>query len=156
MQAENRGRWITVAANLGVVVGLLLLVIEIGQNRDLMRAQIRHELATVIHDQMMAIAQNPQLASVIRRGDAGETLSPDEFAQFRLRQDALFRYWENVHYQYREGLYDEIEFRSHRDAWARYMDSSAGAVSWWCVRRGVYSPAFRDELDGVLPPTADC
>ena len=154
MGTESRGRWITVVANLGVLAGLLLLVFELGQNRDLMRAQIRHELSTVLVEHQMAIAQNPQLASVIRRGDAGEELSPDESVQFLVKNNALIRYWENVHYQYREGLYDETEFLSHRDAWGRYMANSPRAVSYWCSWRDTYSPAFREELDGVL--TARC
>ena len=116
MGLENRGRWITVVTNLGVLAGLILLVAELGQNRDLMRAQIRHELSTVIADQQMAGAQNPQLASVLRRAAAGEELSPDEAYQVLLRNNALIRYWEDVHYQYRAGLYDEVEFMSHRAA----------------------------------------
>ena len=153
---ENRGRWITVVANLGVLVGLLLLVAELSQNRDLMRAQIRHELSTVIADQQMAGAQSPQLASVLRRAAAGEELSPDESYQVLLRNNALIRYWEDVHYQYRVGLYDELEFMSHRAAWSRYMDDNPPALSYWCSWRDTYSPPFREELDGVLPSTAEC
>jgi hypothetical protein len=156
MGAENRGRWVTVVANLGVLAGLLLLVAELRQNRDLMRAQIRHELSTVLVEHQTAIAQDPQLVSAIRRGDAGEELSPDEAYQVLLRNNALIRYWENVHYQYREGLYDEAEFLSHRDAWARYMANSPPAVSFWCSWRDAHSPEFRAELDGVLPTTAAC
>ena len=156
MRGENRGRWITVVANLGVLAGLLLVAVELDQNRELMRAQVRHELSTVIHDHMMVIAQSPQLASVLHRGNAGEELSGHELAQFQLRQDSLWRYWENVHYQYRVGLYDQVEFRSHLDAWRVYMDNAAGAVPYWCIRRDVYSPQFRAELDGLLPSGSGC
>ena len=98
----------------------------------------------------MATAQNLQFASVMRRGHAGEELSPDELAQFNLQSNALFRYWENVHYQYREGLYDDVEFSSHRDAWAGYLGDSQATVSFWCRYRGTYSPEFREALDEVL------
>ena len=50
------------------------------------------------------------MASVIRRGDSGEELTPDELRQFQHRSIALFRYLENLHCQYRQGLFDEAEF----------------------------------------------
>jgi len=45
-----------------------------------------------------------------QRAGRGEQLTGDEQFQFRLRSNALFRYWEDVHYQYRLGLYDEEEY----------------------------------------------
>ena len=150
MTTERTGRWLNILANLGVIAGLVLLVFELGQTRDLMRAQTRHELSTSIVEQLLVLAENPQLASIMRRGDAGEELTQDEWYQFEVRSRALFRYWENVHYQYREQLYDEVEFVSHRDAWAAYLGASVGAATAWCGMRTEFSPEFRDELDGVL------
>ena len=43
-------RWLTIGANLGVLIGLLLLIAELNQNRDMMRAQVRHDLAMGIVD----------------------------------------------------------------------------------------------------------
>ena len=39
MESERLNRWLTLGANLGVLVGILLLVFELNQNRDLVRAQ---------------------------------------------------------------------------------------------------------------------
>jgi hypothetical protein len=77
-------------------------------------------------------AANSQLANVLRRGGAGEELTADERYQFRARTNALFRYWEDVHYQYRQGLYDEEEFSKHKEAWRAYLAASKGAVAYWC------------------------
>ena len=40
MDADRVNRWLTMVAILGVLIGLFLLVFEIRQNTDLMRAQI--------------------------------------------------------------------------------------------------------------------
>ncbi len=151
MRTEDLSHWLGLAANLAVLAGIVLLIAELGQNRDLMRAQTRHALSMGIVEQLVAVAGNNQFASVIRRGETDEPLTADELYQFRARTRALFRYWENVHYQYREGLYDEVEFASHRDAWRAYMGLSIGAVRLWCEIRMEFSPLFRNELDGVLP-----
>ncbi len=46
MDADRVNRWLTLVANLGVLIGLFLLVFEIRQNTDLMRAQIAMERTT--------------------------------------------------------------------------------------------------------------
>jgi len=112
-----------------------------------MRAQVRHDLAVGIVDLLNVPAANAQLASVLRRAGAGETLTPDEQFQFELRSNALLRYWEDVHYQYRQGLYDEIEFAKQKAAWQATMANSVGLVAYWCRVRSLYSPRFMAELD---------
>jgi len=153
MISDRTSRWLATLGHLGVIVGLVLLVFELQQTRDLMRAQTRHDLSSSIVTLLLSIAENPELAHVMVRGDAGEELSPDEHYIYETRSRALFRYWENVHYQYRKGLYDPGEYASQRDAWAAYLGTSRGAASAWCGMRREFSPEFRAELDGVLPTT---
>jgi hypothetical protein len=148
--SDRLTRWLTVGANLGVLIGLLLLVAELAQNRDLMRAQIRHELAMGIVDLLQTPADNEQLADVLLRGISGEKLSPTELFQFELRTNALFRYWEDVHYQYRIGLYDDSEFARQRDAWSASLGRSRLTVEYWCKVRPLYSQEFAAEMDGLL------
>jgi hypothetical protein len=151
---ERLTRWFTVAANFGALIGLLLIGLQLRQNRALMRAQIRHDLAMGIVDLLNTPAANGQLASVLRRGGLGEQLTPDENFQFQLRSNALLRYWEDVHYQYRQGLYDEVEFSKQKEAWRSTMAGSAGLVAYWCGVRVLYSPRFMSELDGLLAARA--
>ena len=144
-------RWVTLAANIGALAAVILIVVQLQQNRELMRAQVRHELSTVIVEMVNSWANNSQLASVLRRGNLGEPLTPDELMQFRMRNNALFRYWENVHYQYRQGLYDHVEFAKQKEAWKATFASGVGAVTYWCEVRTLYSPLFMAEMDGLLP-----
>ena len=46
MNNKRLNRWLSLGANFGVLVGLILLVYEVRQNSDLMRAQISMERAT--------------------------------------------------------------------------------------------------------------
>ncbi len=43
MDTDKANRWLTLGANVGVVIGLILLLIELRQNTDQMRAQIAME-----------------------------------------------------------------------------------------------------------------
>jgi len=148
--SDRLTRWLTIGANLGVLISLLLLIAELAQNRDMMRAQVRHELSMGIVDLLQTPASNAQLADVLLRGISGEELSPAELFQFELRTNALFRYWEDVHYQYRAGLYDDSEFERQRGAWEASLSRSPLAVDYWCKVRLQYSPDFAQEIDTIL------
>jgi hypothetical protein len=151
VEPSTLNRWLTLGANIGVLVGIILLIVELDQNNDMMRAQTRHELAAGIVDLLQVPASNEQLADVIYRANSGEEITPRELFQFQLRTNALFRYWEDVHYQYRMGLYDESEFSKQRDAWKVSLSNSALGRAYWCQVRMLYSPEFTSEMDGLLP-----
>jgi hypothetical protein len=150
MDSDRLTRWLTLGANLGVLVGIILLIVELDQNRGMMRAQTRHEMAMGIVDLLQTPASNEQLADLMFRAKSGEELTPRELFQFQLRTNALFRYWEDVHYQYRVGLYDDIEFGKQRDAWKASFANSKQAVKYWCQVRSLYSPEFASEVDSLL------
>ena len=46
MDTDKFNRWLTLTANLGILIGLVLLIVEIQQNTDLMRAQIAMDRTT--------------------------------------------------------------------------------------------------------------
>ena len=142
---------IALAANCVTILGLLLVVFQLQENRSLMRAQVRHQLASTIVDLLNSSANNNQLAGVLRRGARGEELTEDEQMQFRMRWNAVLRYWEDVHYQFRLGLYDEVEFSRQKAAWKASFANSVGFVKYWSEVRTLYSPPFAAEIDGLLP-----
>jgi hypothetical protein len=143
---------IALAANCVTILGLLLVIFQLRQNRSLMRAQVRHELATTIVDLLNSSAGNSQLAGVLRRAGRGEQLTADEQLQFQLRSNALLRYWEDVNYQYRLGLYDEVEYERQKAAWKATFVNSVGFARYWSEVRTLYSPRFASEIDGLQPP----
>lgn len=151
MDADRLNRWLTLGANLGVLVGIALLIVEIDQNRDMMRAQTRHDIAAGIVDLLLVPASNQQLAELMYRAENGGQLTPEESFQFKMRTNALLRYWEDVHYQYRVGLYDEVEFSRQKEAWRAAMIRSLGMRVYWCDVRALYSPEFMADMDALVP-----
>ena len=150
MKAKRINQWLTLGANFGVLIGIVLLLVELDQNSKMMKAQTRFEVSQGIVELMSLSAGNEQLAGVLRRADGGEELSPDEYRQFQHRSIALFRYLENLHYQYRQGLFDETEFSTQKEAWTWYLNTSKAAVAEWCFIRPSVSPEFRAEVDNAL------
>jgi len=154
MKKIDLGRAIAVLANVGVLAGIVFLAAELRQNREMMRAQTRNELSQGIVTLLAMVADNGELADLRLRADRAEELTDVEAYRYSLFTRTLFRYWENVHYQYRLGVFDESEFRTQADAWARYLDGSRAATEFWCRYRREFSNEFVAEINGILDPEA--
>ena len=150
MKKMDFGQTITVLANVGVIAGILLLAYELNQNRQMMEAQTRNELAMGLVEIQLATAADPnQLAAIVKGRQSIEPTETERLAaEFGLT--ALFRYWENVHYQYRVGLYDETEFATQREAWRAALTGPSPHAEFWCGRRTTYSPEFAADIDSLL------
>lgn len=64
MKADTVNRWLTLGANFGVLVGIILLVAELNQNSVLMRAQIFNERSGQGIDLFMSVAESPELSDI--------------------------------------------------------------------------------------------
>ena len=151
MDSDRLNRWLTLGANLGVLVGIALLLVDLDQNRGMMRAQTRDQIATALIELQIATGTNRQLVELLDRADSGEELTGPDRRQVGYRYNALIRFWENSHYQYRQDLYDEFEFASQREAWRRTFEVGPGITRYWCGARHLYSPELREELNSLLP-----
>ena len=150
MTSDHLTRWLAIGGNAAVVIGLLLLVYELNQTRELTRAQMRSEISRGIYDLLAMTANNDQLADLMLRADTGEPLTDAENFQYASRIRAMFRYFENVHYQYRVGLYEDSEFERQKLAWGNYMNGSSRASEVWCDYQHVVSVEFAVELNTLL------
>ena len=155
MNLDRMSQGVQLAANVGVILSIMFLAYQIGEQRELMKAQTRTAISSEIVGLLVSEATDEDLLSAERRSNDGEELSPDD--RFRLDRisRAYFRYWENAHYQYRNGLYDETEFAGAREAW-KYRLSRPGVAAIWCDSVEVYSPEFVAEIERLLPSGFSC
>jgi hypothetical protein len=155
MDIENKTKVIIELVGAGaVLLGLIFVGLELRQNQQMMRSQIRNDLSVGLNDVLLAMAGNESLASAAARFETSQELTPTELEQIWTWENAIFRYWENVHYQYRSDLYDEIEFTAQRSAWNQSLTNSRAHRYHWCGWRQNYSPEFRVLMDGFLPDGA--
>ena len=155
MKKIDPGQAITILANVGVLVGIVLLVFELNQNRDMMRAQTRNEISRGAMDLLAIGATSEPLARVLVRANAGEELSPEENIMFINRAELTFRLWENVNYQFRQGLFDPTEYEGNLATINDVLSRNGAYVEYWCARRQMFSRPFV-ELMAELPATQSC
>ena len=155
MNIDRMSQSVQLAANLGVILSIVFLAYQIGEQRELMKAQTRTAISSEVIGLLVSEATNESLLSAERRSNDGEMLSPDDRFRLDRLSRAYFRYWENAHYQYRNGLYDETEFAGSRAAW-KFRLSRPGVAAIWCDAEQMYSPEFVAEIERLLPSGSSC
>ena len=83
MESDKVNRWLTLGANIGVLIGIILLIVELDQNREMIRAQTRNDISQQLANRLLTVAGNSQMASLHRRAEAGEELT-------RMRSISIF------------------------------------------------------------------
>ena len=150
MDADRLNKWVTLGANIGVLVGIILLIFEIDQNRQAIRAQTRNDIAQGAIGVISLSIENPYLADILVRSNRGEELSESERYILHSRSEAIFRYWENVHYQYRLGTYDEGEFSRHMVTMKVIASNTASLRLYWCESAGIFSEEYEEAANEIF------
>ena len=149
MKKIGLGQTITVLANVGVIAGIVFLGLELQQNQRMVMAQTRNEISRMSID-LQQSNREPGQASVIVRGNRGESLTDEESFLFARWAAVTLEFWENVNYQYRQGLFDEDEYRAQLNRIRARVNIQSGMRNYFCGRRDFYSASFVTAMDGVL------
>ena len=118
MKPDSINRWLTLGANFGVLIGIILLLVELNQNATIMKAQISNERASQAIDLFLSIAESQELSSIDARLNASgfpgdpraiESLNPIEQHQYKMYLRAQQYRIENVLYQQALGVVSDPE-----------------------------------------------
>jgi len=150
MDVDRLNRWLTLGANVGVLLGLFFLIAELNQTGEMNRGETRNQVASELSELLRDVGNSPQLADLIVKAEHSGELTDSEKLQYTRHILSMLRYFENVHYQYRQGLYDEEEFSTQKEAWRKVYASSKPVVAIWCDFRATFSNEYRREFDGLL------
>jgi hypothetical protein len=151
LEADRLNRWLTLGANLAVLLGIALLVLELRQNQDVMRAQTRNDITQGELTLLLSTAENRELADIVVRANNGEELTSAERLRNGLRSESTFRLWQNVHFQGRNGTYDEEEFAKHLTTMEMVLNGNRSFVEYWCRSRQIYPAQFQSEINNLIP-----
>jgi hypothetical protein len=156
MNNEKLNQWLTILANLGVVVGIIFLVVEIRQtstqiekNTAALSAQVFFQLNESSSISKRAIAQDAELAELLMRGDEDpESLTELERERFIQWTKARFNFLEAYWFYRAKGLIDD------RDA-AGMKGSICDAFAvkgyrWvWQNHLGNYTAGFVEDVENL-------
>jgi len=136
------------AANIGVIAGIIFLAIEIQQNSLSTQAQTRTEL-TVIANQMIDFISRPDFVIARNKLRNEEELSEYEVALISGQVMMQLRTGENVFYQHRIGTFNSDEFQGYENFYREYLESPEVKVIW-NDRKHIFFPDFQREIDDLV------
>lgn len=116
MNLDRLDKWLSLTTNIGVLVGIALLVFELNQNTELTRAEIHAIRAVAKTDRQMFLANSGEIARIAQTSfaagfpgdpDALSVLTPEERFRYGIFLQGLKEAISNWHYQCEQGLLDD-------------------------------------------------
>lgn len=147
-QIDRLQRWLTLAANLGVLVGLVLVILEINQNTQLARAAYRSE-GNIVMNQVWATVMGDGIAEVIEKS----VVSPKEMTHrdFIAMDAYLFPSINMIYRDYQlamEGLYTSADWKASVDLYVHWYLANPFGKAWWEEEaREFFPPEFSAYVD---------
>lgn len=140
MKKIDVGRTLHTLANLGVIVGIVFLAVELNQNNQLLRNEARYNLQLSRSGELDDLWRNPELSDLMAKAREGGALTDGE--QRRLRSFILSRFvrWEWYYEQYREGFVEQSNLPV--EAWRIMLANNPWATKYFDEYKRVFSPDF--------------
>ena len=142
-----------VVGAIAVVVSLVYVAMQIGQNTRAIRANTFQSIVDSLTNGIADIARDPETTRIWISGlTADEELRKVERGQFRLLILMAVRKWENAFYQTQQGTLEKRQWEGISQD-IRSIVTQPGFLVWWDNAPDVVSREFREyiqsEIDGA-------
>lgn len=145
MKLEKLNRWLQVTANIGIVLGLLLVGVQLKQNSDLSKTQLLYEESQrAIELETEVVGENAAEVWAKSLTDARSLTLPEQ----RIMEAILWSFVEQLrasHMLADLGLLDDDEWRARVDSDAGFYLGNPYGRAWW-ENFGVGSTTLAPEL----------
>ena len=120
MNMDKLNSWLTLAANIGVLIGIFVVAVQLQQSQTEMRAESSN-MRTQLSFQNNYNARIYKIDELRQKLANGQELTEEEGLKIVEFRQNILRYFENLHYQYQIGVLDE-------EIW----QANLGAISSFC------------------------
>ena len=132
-----------------IVVSLIYLAIQIRQNTKVARAATRQAISDSTENLGSDLLNNREIAEILVRDINGDPLSAVESLRLQARCYRDMQHWENIFYQYNEGLVSADQWAGFRKNLVALLDINAYR-EYWEHEASHYSKAFQAEMSSVI------
>lgn len=150
MTAERWNMWLSLGANIGVLIGIVFLGLEIQQNTEMMRTQINQSRAELAMIEAQSLYDSEHVPALLTKVRSGEQLSAVELERYTHLFRAFHRNWDNQLRQFREGYLEDNIPRSIRSGVRAELAGIAVATELWERTKLIYSDDYIEFVDTVL------
>lgn len=145
---ETWSHWVSIATNIAVVAGLILLAVEIDQNSEMLRiTSARESTASII--EIQAHQMDSDVAKVLLKAYDDEPLSNLEVVIVEGYLNPQLLVLQDDYADYLRGLYAEPRWQS-RSAFVRALLQPQATRDWWITFKSTFSSEFQQYIDAEI------
>jgi len=147
MNAEKVNTWLSLGANFGVVIGLFLLVVEIGQNTDMMRANASSEWVQRDYEIVAPFITSRELAEIWMKGGAElESLDAVDKQRLMFFERRAIILWHHLFQLRAQNLIEDAVW--HEQTWViRNIGRRQAIREAWRIFKDAYEASFQEFID---------
>ncbi len=151
MDTDRLNRWLTLGANIGVLVGFIFLIVEIRHTNDLARASAYRSRGTEIQEAYQAVALDPELSRIVLKFNQQgiDGLTDHERIRYTYWQIAKQLRMQNQFNDYQMGFLDEDVYQAALNGAANWYDL------WMELGIPIEDPEFKTAIESVRKPRSD-
>lgn len=153
MDSDRLNRWMTLAANFGVLIGIFLLLIELRQNTESAELQAAQSYVAISHELDFRIVDDPSLIALFLTPPNERT--PEQLSRIKVWYFGVLRTWENGYYLHSRGVLDDDLWSGQEAFMADRLNSNNEFQDYYRKNRSYFSSGFAGFLDGLLESESD-
>ena len=134
---------------IAIVVSLIYVAVQIRQNTKVARAATRQAIADSTENLGSDLLTNGEMAEIFVKHMSGEELSAVESLRLQARCYRDMQHWENIFYQFSEGMVSADQWLGFRKNLAALINIDAYR-EYWNHESSHYSDSFRAEIAAII------
>ena len=149
MSIQDLGSLGEFVGSIAVILTLLYFAIQLRQNTQAQKTNVRESMARAAQAGIMARAVNEEFSAVVFKANSNQPL--DEFERFRVRNYAvaILRGFENNYLNYSDGLYTDEQWDGYRLLITSNLELSYFREAWEEMRPYA-TTSFTTEIDSII------
>ena len=150
MNAGKLNSWLSLAANFGVVVGLMLVIYEIRQNTEMMESQIHQSRTETALSEQQAVFNSDYMPAILVKVERDIPLTEEETQRYDGFFRAFNRNMDNQLWQFDRGLLGDNIPRSVANAVGAVIAGNSLAQEHWARMKVQYTDRYIAFVDSVM------
>ncbi|MEM5518456.1 hypothetical protein WNY37_15980 [Henriciella sp. AS95] len=128
---DRVNRWLTLAANLGVLLGLIVLIVEVRQSASMSRLSHETARAAMMTQMELSLASPAASDAWMKAIHSPVDLTDGELRMAETQLVAIMQQWDILFNMEQEGLVERARTKRHIENTAPFYFGSRFAKRWW-------------------------
>ena len=146
MNLEKLNHWLALVANVGVLIGIILVAYELRQSRQATIGETHQNLLGILHERDAWLADR-EFAAIVAKAEASETpLDEVEARQYAEWLYGKFNVCEHVFNRYAEGLMSDDHWQGWNGGCRSTLEPPQARIVW-AQRKDWFGSEFAEYFD---------